>query len=116
MKKIIIFILLFSFLTTVNAQKQTHQVKRAIAQTDYVASRMNFNDAQKLFLHNVLLEKFEETSKQIKGKDLSKEEKQVIYKKTNKVMNDKLSAEFSNKEMKDIKALLKEYNQKKKKG
>ena len=100
---------------TVNAQKQSPQAKKAIEQTDYVASRMKLNDSKKLFLHNVLLEKFESTSKQIKGNDLSKEEKKVIYKKANSVMNERLTAEFSKDEIKQIKALLKEYNQSKKK-
>lgn len=115
MKKILLFVLLAFMFNTVNAQKQSPQVKKAIEQTDYVASRMKLNDSKKLFLHNVLLEKFESTSKQIKGKDLSKEEKKVIYKKSNSVMNERLTAEFSKDEIKQIKALSKEYNQSKKK-
>ena len=107
--------LLFGFLTNVNAQKQSKAAKKAIAQTDHVAQKMNFNNAQKLFLHNVLLERYESAAKQIKGKDLSKEEKKAIYKKTNELMNEKLTAEFSKDETKQIKALLKEYNQSKKK-
>ena len=115
MRKVILVLLLFGFLTNVNAQKQSREAKKAIEQTDYVASRMKLNDSKKLFLHNVLLEKFESTSKQVKGKDLSKEEKKSIRKKTNTVMNERLKAEFSKDEIKQIKALLKEYNQSKKK-
>jgi|LGVF01.1.fsa_nt_gb hypothetical protein len=115
MKKVILFILLFGILTNVNAQKQSRAAKKATAQTDYVAQKMKFNDAQKLFLHNVLLERYESVAKQIKGKDLSKEEKKSIYKKTNTVMTERLTAEFSKDEIKHIKALLKEHNQSKKK-
>ncbi len=115
MKKVILFILLFGVLTNVNAQKQTRGAKKAIEQTDYVASKIKLNDSKKLFLHNVLFEKFESTSKQIKGKDLSKEERKVIYKQTNAIMNESLTAEFSKDEIKQIKALLKEHNQSKKK-
>ncbi|MCD6543488.1 MAG: hypothetical protein J7K34_03170 [Flavobacteriaceae bacterium] len=115
MRKVLLVLLLFSFLTNVNAQKQSKQAKKAIGQTDYVASRMKLNDSKKLFLHNVLLEKFESISEQIKGKDLSKEEKKSIRKKTNTVMNQKLKAEFSKDEIKQIKDLLKEHDKSKKK-
>jgi hypothetical protein len=112
MKKIILFILLSGFLTTVHSQKQSNQEKKAIVNTDYVANEMKFDDDQKVFLYNVLLDKYEGTSKQIKGKDLTKEEKQVIYKKSNQELNEKLLKEFSKNDVKEIKALLKQQNEK----
>ena len=115
MKKIILFILLFGFLTSVHAQKQSHQEKKAETNADFIADEMNFDNDQKTYLHDVLLEKYEGTSKQIKGKDLTKEEKQVIYKKSNKELYTKLSAKFSENDIKDIKAHLREQNEKMKK-
>jgi len=115
MKKMMLFILLFGSLTMVNAQKQSYQEKKAIEQTDYVSSRMKLNDSKKLFLHNVLLEKYESISKQVKGKGLSKEQKKVINKKINTAMTERLTTEFSKKEVKEIKTLLKEQNKSKKK-
>ena len=47
--------------------------------------------------------------------DLSKEEKQVIYKKSNEELNTKLSAKFSKSDIKEIKAHLKTQNEKMKK-
>ena len=48
------------------------------------------------------------------GKDLSNEEKKIIYRQSFKDTNDKLSAIFSKEEIKTVNALLKEQNQKKK--
>lgn len=115
MKKIILFILLFGFLNTVHAQKQSHQEKKAETNADYIAGEMNFDKDQKIYLFDALLEKYKGTSKQIKGKDLTKEEKQVIYKKYNKELNTKLSAKFSKNDIKEIKAHLKTQNEKMKK-
>ena len=112
MKKIILFFLLCGFLTSANAQKQSYQEKKASTNADYIADEMSFDDAQKTFLYSVLLEKYEGTSKQIKGKDLSQEEKQVIYKKSYKDTVDKLSEKFSKDEINEINALLKKQNQK----
>jgi len=43
MKKVILFILLAGFLTTANAQKQTHQEKKAKVETAYVAGKMKMD-------------------------------------------------------------------------
>jgi len=58
------------------------------------------------------LGKYDETSKQIKGNDLSNEEKKMIYKKSFKQTNQKLSDLFSKEEINTINALLKEQHKK----
>ncbi|RUA10164.1 MAG: hypothetical protein DSY82_05105 [Flavobacteriia bacterium] len=115
MKKIFLLVFLTGFALTVSAQKKQSHKKRAIAQTDYVSSRMNFNDEQKLFLFNALLEKYETISGQVKGKGLSKEERKAIFKQSNKAMYDKLNTKFSKGEVKKIKAYLKEFQEKNRK-
>jgi len=110
MKKIILFILLAGFLTTANAQKQSYQEKKAKEDTSYIAKKMDLNKDQKAFLHDVLLEKYESTSKKIKDNDLSKEEKKAIYKASYKTTSEMLAKEFTKEEVNEIFALLKEIN------
>lgn len=114
MKKIILLIVLCGFLSTANAQRQSYQEKKATTNAQYIADNMDLNENKQTLLYAILLNKYEETSKQIKGNDLSKEEKKIIYRQSFKDTNDKLSAIFSKEEIKTVNALLKEQNQKKK--
>lgn len=113
MKKIVLFILLAGFLTTANAQKKSPQEKRANESTSYVAKKMKLNEDQKSYFHSVLLEKYVSTSKQVKDKNLSSDEKKAIYKKSHKETSKKLAEEFTKDEVKEIFELLKELNKKK---
>ena len=113
MKKIIVLIVLCGFLSTANAQKLTYQEKKATANAQHIADKMDLNESQQTVLYAILLGKYEETSRQIKGNDLSNEEKKIIYKKSYKDTNDKLSVLFSKEEINVVNALLKEKNQKK---
>ena len=112
MKKIILLIVLCGFLSTANAQRQSYQEKKATINAQHIADKMNLNDSQQTALYAILLGKYEETSKQIKGNDLSKQEKKIIYNKSYKDTNDKLSVLFSKEEIKSINSLLKEQNKK----
>jgi len=114
MKKLTFLIVLCGFLSTINAQKQSYQEKKATTNAQHIADTMDLNDSQQTVLYAILLGKYQETSKQIKGNDLSNEEKKIIYRQSFKDTNDKLSAIFSNEEIKTVNALLKEQNQKKK--
>lgn len=114
MKKIIVLIVLCGFLSTANAQKLTYQEKKATANAQHIADKMDLNESQQTVLYAILLGKYEETSNQIKGNDLSNEEKKIIYRQSFKDTNDKLSAIFSKEEINTVNALLKEQNQKKK--
>ena len=113
MKKLIALIILCGFLTTANAQKQSYQEKKATTNAQHIADKMDLNDSLKTLLYAILLGKYEETSKQIKGNDLSNEEKKMIYKKSFKETNDKLSVMFSKEEINAINGLLKGQNKKK---
>ncbi|PCI07921.1 MAG: hypothetical protein COB73_07570 [Flavobacteriaceae bacterium] len=110
MKKVILFILLAGFLTTANAQKKSYQEKKAKENTTYIADKMELNKKDSNFLHEVLLEKYTSVSSQIKGNDLSKEEKKAVYKASYSVTSKKLAAQFSKDEIKEIFSLLKEIN------
>ena len=112
MKKVILFILLAGFLTTANAQKQSYQEKKADSDTEFISTKMSLSADKTIFLHEVLLEKYQETSAEIKGKDLSQEEKKAIYKASYKKTSEKLANQFSKDEVKEIFALLKEQNKK----
>ena len=112
MKKLIVLILFCGFLSTATAQKKSYQEKKATINAQHIADKMNLNDSQQTALYAVLLGKYDENSKQIKGNDLSNEEKKVIYNKSFKDTNDKLSAIFSKEEIKSINSLLKEQNKK----
>jgi hypothetical protein len=114
MKKLTFLIVLCGFLSTINAQKQSYQEKKATTNAQHIADKMDLNDSQQTKLYSILLGKYQETSKQIKGNDLSNEEKKIIYKKSYKDTNDKLSALFSKEEINRVNVLLKEQNKKKK--
>ena len=114
MKKIILLIVLCGFLSTANAQRQSYQEKKATTNAQHIAEAMDLNESEQTLLYAILLDKYEETSKQINGNDLSNEEKKIIYRQSFKDTNDKLSAIFSKEEIKTVNALLKEQNQKKK--
>ena len=114
MKKIILLIVLCGFLSTANAQKKSYQEKKATTNAQHIADTMDLNDSQQTLLYAILLGKYEETSKQIKGNDLSNEEKKIIYKKSYKDTNDKLSILFSKEEINQINTVLKEINKKNK--
>jgi hypothetical protein len=116
MKKLIALILFCGFLSTANAQKQSYQEKKATTNAQLIADTMALNDSTKTLLYTILLGKYDETSNQIKGNDLSNEEKKVIYKKSFKQTNDKLSVLFSKEEINTVNALLKEQNKKKDKS
>ena len=106
--------MLCGFLSTANAQKKSYQEKKATTNAQHIADTMDLNDSQQTLLYAILLGKYEETSKQIKGNDLSNEEKKIIYKKSYKDTNDKLSILFSKEEINQINTVLKEINKKNK--
>jgi hypothetical protein len=112
MKKIIVLILFCGFLSTANAQKKSYQEKKATTNAQHIAESMDLNDSTKTLLYAILLGKYDETSKQIKGNDLSNEEKKMIYKKSFKQTNQKLSVLFSKEEINTINTLLKEQHKK----
>lgn len=114
-KSILVILLLSVSVTSFGQNLKKMAEKRAEEASVYVAEKMNFNDAQKAFLYEVLVVKFESNMKQTRGKELSKEEKQSIYKAANKKATTKLKAQFSSEEIKEINKYQQEANKKAKK-
>jgi len=80
LKTISITVLLICFTINIQAQqKQSYAEKSAFEKTEYVANEMNLNKDQKIFLHEMLLNKIETTAEKINGKDLSEEETKTIF-------------------------------------
>lgn len=92
-------------------KKSIHQ-KRAKVQTAYIADKMNLNEEQKSFVFEALIEKFKMNTDQIRGKDLSQEEKRAVYSSTNKKFRKLLSQQFSKEEISQILKLQNEINKK----
>lgn len=110
MKKIYFLIMLCGFVITAKAQKQSYQEKRATTNTQIICDKLSLNETQKSYIYSVLIQKYEETAKQINGKDLSDEEKKTIYINIGKVTYEKLAQKFSKDEIKEINDLMKTQN------
>lgn len=95
-------------------KKSTHQ-KRAEAQTAYIADKMDLNEDQKTFVYEVLIKKFKMNTDQLKGKELTQEQKRAIYKETNKKTRVLLATKFSKEEIDRINKLQSEANKMRKK-
>ena len=81
MRKLIITILFMSVSVVTFAQKiPANILKKATAASEYIASELNFDENQKKDIFTILSEKYDSNRKKIRGKDLSGEERQKIYK------------------------------------
>lgn len=111
LKTIGLVVLFISLTTNTQAQqKKSYAQKKSAAISEYVAKEMKLDKAQKAYLHEVLLNKMELTSKKLKDKNLSEEQKKAIHKESFQVMNTNLLKKFSKKETQEIYSLMKEYN------
>ena len=66
---------------------------------------MNINDEQKEFIRSVMLERIHEARKEIKGNNLSSEEKQRVYRTAFANAQTKLEKEFDKKTARKIMSL-----------
>jgi len=101
-KKSILVILLLSISISAFAQKESVAEKRATIATDYIAEKMNLDADKKSFVHEVLVEKFQSNMAQTKGKNLTSDEKKVIFKGSNGIAMKKLGEKFTKEEVKQI--------------
>lgn len=115
MKKIIFIVVILAFTVNSFAQKKGSPEQRANATTEYVAKNMDLSKKETKFLNKTLQTKFNDVSSKIKGNNFSKEEKKAIYKDSNKWVTNELKTKFSDKEVKQIFSLIKEFNKKNKK-
>ena len=113
MKKIFL-VLLFLGLSLTGFSQNKYLKTRAHKITEYVSTRMEFNKKETKFLESVLLVKITDVNKKINNKTLTKEDKQAIYKESYLWTKNELEKKFTNKEVKEIFALMKEENSKRK--
>ncbi len=105
MKKIILIIAIIGLTLNLSAQSQKLKDK-TLSNTEYIAKAMDFNDLQKNYLYKTMLNNSHKGYEMRKG--LSKEERKEVNKELRKELKTSLSIEFSNDEIKQIFALLKE--------
>jgi len=90
-------------------------LKKATAASEYIASELNFDENQKKDIFTILSEKYDSNRKKIRGKDLSGEERQKIYKASFIETKNNLSEKFTMKEVNMINKLHRTWQQNNKK-
>jgi hypothetical protein len=95
-----------------NAQSK-RTIERATEATEYINKVMKFDDTNKSFLYEALLNSFDNTAKKVKG--LEKEQRKIVYKDAKKLLDKSLFEKFSKGEVKQITTLLREYKKSAKK-
>lgn len=100
MKNLITFICLMVFALSAQAQEPTkYQKGRATLFSTYIADKMDLNEAQEKVVYNVMLERVMNANAKIKAnKNISKEERQAVYKSEYANAQQKLAAEFGKKQ------------------
>jgi hypothetical protein len=116
MRKLIITILFMSVSVVTFAQKiPANILQKATAASEYIASELNFDENQKKDIFTILSEKYDSNRKKIRGKDLSGEERQKIYKASFIETKNNLSEKFTMKEVNMINKLHRTWQQNNKK-
>lgn len=105
MRKVLLIIAFIGITFGANAQSKKNK-ERAKSETEYVDDVMKLKKSKETFLYESLVTRYEEVSKKAKG--LSKEEKKVVYRETNKRLKKELEKKFSKKDIDKIYVLLKE--------
>ncbi len=95
------------FALTAQAQEPTkYQKGRATLFSTYIADKMDLNEDQEKVVYNVMLERVVNANAKIKAnKDISKEERQAVYKSEYKNAQEKLAAEFGAKDARKMMTL-----------
>ena len=102
MKKILFiftFLLTFSY---ANAQENKFAAKRAARAVAFISSEMDFTKAQAQFIEEALYSKYAGNGLKTRGKDLSNEEKKVVYRTAASATRKLLRQEFSKEEVLSI--------------
>ena len=111
MQKLFLIIAAVAISFTANAQSKKLK-ERTKSKTEFVAEKMNLDKEKKDFLYNAFLANSVEFNKKKKG--LPKKERKAVNKEARAALKTKLSEKFSEEEVKQIFALLKERRQLKK--
>jgi len=104
MRNLITLIFILFLTVTIQAQEPTkYQKGRATLFSTYIADKMDLNDNQEKMVYNVMLERVVNANAKIRAnKDMSKEDKQAIYKAEFSNAQKKLAAEFGQKQAREM--------------
>ena len=105
MKKIIIIAVVLFTTVSIHAQKNNYIEKKVKIVSEHIATEMNLTKDQAAFLAVTLYEKYSSNAGKIKGKNISKEERKEIYRAAFITTKEKLSEQFSKKEITQISKL-----------
>jgi hypothetical protein len=89
--KIFALLLLFSFNS--NAQNN-YQIKKATSFSEHAATQLDLSDEDQKFIYDTYIAKFMNDRENIFGKDLSKEERQAVYKASSKKLRQSMKVRF----------------------
>ncbi|MDB4134266.1 hypothetical protein N9596_03610 [Flavobacteriaceae bacterium] len=89
--KIFALLLLFSFNS--NAQNN-YQIKKATSFSEHAATQLDLSDEDQKFIYDTYIAKFMNDRENIFGKDLSKEERQAVYKTSSKKLRQSMKVRF----------------------
>ncbi|MEC8363698.1 MAG: hypothetical protein VXZ46_00985 [Bacteroidota bacterium] len=112
MKKITTIILLLTLTYSIAQKPNKFHLERATMFTNYIADNIELSEDDKQFVYNVMLERGVNATKQIRGKNLSQEDKKAIYRAEYKNAATKLKDKFGNKKGNKIMALSNEARKK----
>ena len=89
--KIFALLLLFSFNS--NAQNN-YQIKKATSFSEHATTQLDLSDEDQKFIYDTYIAKFMNDRENIFGKDLSKEERQAVYKASSKKLRQSMKVRF----------------------
>ena len=112
MKKITTIILLLTLTYSIAQKPNKFHIERANMLTNYIADNIELGEDDKQFIYNVMLDRGVNATNQIKGKNLSQEDKKAIYRAEYKNAATKLKDKFGNKKGNKIMALSNEARKK----
>jgi len=114
-KKAILLFFLSVTISSLAQKKPAYLEKRAKSASEFIATEMNFNATQKNDIYSILIEKYDSNRKRIRGKNLSKKEKQLVYKASFAETTKNLLKKFTKKEVNSINKLHREWQKKQQK-
>lgn len=112
MKKITTILLLLTLTFSFAQKPNKFHIERATMLANYVADNIELGEDDKQFVYNVMLDRGVNATKQIRGKNLSQEDKKAIYRAEYKNAATKLKDKFGNKKGSKIMALSNEARKK----
>ena len=112
MKKIIITCALVMFAFIAEAQENKFASKRTATAVEYISSNMDLSEANVEFLKETLYNKYASNVSQIRGKNLSEEEKKQVYRDAFVQTRKKLMTVFSKEQVGKITKLERESHNK----